>query len=105
MSIERVNDLPLFTDDMFDDDDAFVTVPAFRLGIHHPPMPDAVDGLAKIGTRSNCPPIFTSVIFVISIPKLPEITTTPTDTNAIWWGDGEVEDIDEAAGCAAFCLG
>ena len=85
---------------MADNNNALVPVPAFRLGVGHQAMTNAVDRFAKALTAANAPPIFSGMEFTIAGTKTAEITAAGS-VGPVWWVKGEIEYIDYAAGCIA----
>jgi hypothetical protein len=56
-----------------DDDDAFVTVPAFRLSIGYQTVSDAEDRFAKAVTAAHPPPIFPGMKLVVAGTETAEV--------------------------------
>lgn len=82
---------------MLNDDDPFISIPAFRFGIENNAVTDAVDGGAEVCLAGRCPPIFAGVIFIIPLPENGEVAPARSHFGGVGRIDGEVQHVYDAA--------
>ena len=89
MTVKRVIRVAV-GENMFDDEDAFVAVPAFWIGVHHTAVADAVHRFAKAGAFTRCAPIFPGVIFAEAVAKDAKIAAAPADAEGVGRVNGKI---------------